>query len=415
MEPQKMHQDSPSAIDRQSDAINDDCGKSVGIVGAGLMGRILALRLADQGWQITLFDRDTPDGTRSCGYVGAGMLSPISELETADPLIARLGIESLPLWRQIVDRLEGSVFRQEAGTLVVAHAFDTPDLQRFSQQLQNRLNACQKPRGAHDGPLSINGEGIQWRLSPDALRALEPELSDRFSSGIFIPGEGQIDNRQLLNALRQMLECHPNVRWRSETPVGKIAPNRIHVNDEIHCFDWVADCRGLGANLDIPTLRGVRGELLRVHAPDVHIHRPIRLMHPRHPLYVVPRENHHFLIGATSIESEVFRPMTLQSAMELMSAAFTVHPGFAEATLEEMSVQCRPALPDNLPKIRYQPGFIGINGLYRHGFLISPRLAEIAAQAMESGLSDVSDPILFENSEKISERIAEEPAYAVTR
>ena len=141
----------------------------------------------------------------------------------------------------------------------------------------------------------------------------------------------------------------------------------------------------MGAKENLPNLRGVRGEIISVKTRDVHLLRPIRLMHPRYPLYIVPRPFKHFLIGATSIESDDDKPMTVQSALELLSAAFVVHPGFAEATILELVVGCRPAFPDNLPKIIYQKGLIRINGLYRHGFLIAPAIVEYASQFLETG------------------------------
>ncbi|MFN7093735.1 MAG: glycine oxidase, partial [Burkholderiales bacterium] len=50
--------------------------------------------------------------------------------------------------------------------------------------------------------------------------------------------------------------------------------------------------------------------------------------------------------------------------------------GFAEARILEMGTNCRPTLANNLPQIVAQDNFISINGLYRHGFLLAPSLAE---------------------------------------
>jgi glycine oxidase len=69
--------------------------------------------------------------------------------------------------------------------------------------------------------------------------------------------------------------------------------------------------------------------------------------------------------------------------MELLSAVYTVHSGFAEARILEMSTQCRPTLKDNLPEIRIsKPGLMLINGLYRHGFLIAPAVMDCAIELM---------------------------------
>lgn len=381
-------------------------GKSpgtVGIVGAGLMGRLLAFQLSEQGWRVTLFDRDDIEGTQSCGHTGAGMLAPVSELESAEPLIARLGFDSLPLWESILGRLSQRVFFQRAGTLVIAHHLDTADLGHFARMLQSKLTMPELQ------PF-VESESIRWQLDRAELRALEPQLGERFSTGIYLPSEGQIDNRQLMPALAQALK-ERGVTWHANTEIQGVLPHHVDDGEHVTQFDWVIDCRGLGARPAWASLRGVRGEIIRVHAPEVTLNRPVRLMHPRYPLYVAPRENHHYLIGATSIESEDFRPMTVQSAMELLSAAFTVHSGFAEASILETAVNCRPALPDNLPQIQAEAGLIRVNGLYRHGFLISPKLAELVCNFMAMGhFNDVAPhyQALFD-----TENQEESPTYAI--
>jgi glycine oxidase len=105
-------------------------------------------------------------------------------------------------------------------------------------------------------------------------------------------------------------------------------------------------------------------------------------MHPRYPLYIAPRPNQQVIVGATSIESNDSSSVTVQSAMELLSAAYSIHTGFAEARILEMQVQCRPALPDNLPKMEVHPGLVRANGLYRHGFLIAPVMVLLILESM---------------------------------
>ena len=111
-----------------------------------------------------------------------------------------------------------------------------------------------------------------------------------------------------------------------------------------------------------------------MHAPEVSITRPIRFIHPRYSLYLVPRPNHHYLIGASEIHVEDYSAISVRSTLELLTAAYYLHPGFAEARIVKMVTQCRPSLANYLPRIKYTQGFIAINGLYRHGFLIAPAL-----------------------------------------
>ena len=119
--------------------------------------------------------------------------------------------------------------------------------------------------------------------------------------------------------------------------------------------------------------------MIRVRTREVSLTRPVRLLHPRFPLYVVPRANSEFMIGATMIESAEKGAVTVRSAIELLSAAYALHPAFGEAEILEMSADVRPAYPDNEPRIEEREGRIFVNGFYRHGFLLAPAFAERAA------------------------------------
>jgi glycine oxidase len=355
---------------------------TVACVGAGLPGRLLALELSVLGWQVSLFDCDDETGAASCSYAGAGMLAPFSEMELADEPVFALGKDSTKLWSEILSQLSVPVFMQGAGTIAIAHAHDAPLLDQFAGRIIRKL------------PPEDIDQGVKF-LHSQQIQELEPSLAKRFNKAIYLPLEGQIDNRQLLIALAEELR-ERFVAWRSHTIVSHIRPYEITVESATYRFDLVIDCRGLGAREDIARLRGVRGELIDVHAPEVSLARPLRLMHPRYPLYIVPRQNKRFLIGATSIESDDDRPTTVQSALELLSAAFSVHPGFAEGSIMEMRVNLRPALPDNLPKIFHQRGLIRINGLYRHGFLLVPKLVKLITAFIESGRVDADWKLVFQ-------------------
>jgi glycine oxidase len=98
-----------------------------------------------------------------------------------------------------------------------------------------------------------------------------------------------------------------------------------------------------------------------------------------------------FVIGATEIESEDLSPASVRSTLELLSAAYTVDPGFGEARVLEIGVQARPTLPDHLPTLQPSgPRQLQINGLYRHGFLIAPALLDAALEWMERGESPLA-------------------------
>ena len=185
-----------------------------------------------------------------------------------------------------------------------------------------------------------------------------------------------------------------------------------------HGFDWVIDCRGLGAKDSwkqagdgSKDLRGVRGEVIRLYAPEVKLRRPTRLIHPRYPIYIAPKEDDLYVVGATEIESEDLSPMSVRSAMELLSAVYTVHSGFAEARILEMATQCRPTLKDNLPEISIdqkpnQADLMMINGLYRHGFMISPAILDCALEVLSSGSSSTAIALGLEVTGSIHQELS---------
>ena len=148
-----------------------------------------------------------------------------------------------------------------------------------------------------------------------------------------------------------------------------------------HAFDHVFDVRGVGAKPAVP-VRGVRGEVFWLHAPGVPLQRPVRLLHPRHSIYMVPRPGDVIVVGASEIESEDRSPVSLRSTLELLSAAHSAIPALAEARVVHTETNLRPALPDNLPAMRHAPGLTVINGLFRHGWLIAPALVEQALQEL---------------------------------
>ena len=326
--------------------------KSAAIAGAGLMGRLMALNLLRRDWQVTLYDPDSREGRSSAAYTGAGMLAPFCELESAEPLISELGRNAVDDWRKLINVLPRPVDLRENGTLVVAHAVDESELRRLERRTKGHAEVVNRAR----------------------LQELEPELKG-FQHGLYFRGEGHVNNRQVLHALEQALVSNAHLEWLREEPT-----NGSHELD--------LDCRGLGARIVDTELRGVRGEVIYVHAPEVRLNRPVRLMHPRYPLYVVPRTEHIFVIGATQIESDHMGGITVYSALELLSALYSLHSGFAEAEIIETCVNCRSAYPDNLPRVVVSNNYIRINGLYRHGYLLGPRISDIVCRVVEGEALD---------------------------
>ncbi|MCE0742622.1 glycine oxidase ThiO [Acetobacter sicerae] len=302
--------------------------------GAGVAGLVAAVRLASRGARVTLAEAGPKVGS-GASWMAGGMLAPWCEAESAPPEVTERSIDSLVWWHANVPDVQSN------GSLVVAPPRDTAEVARFGRRTSHFRE-----------------------IGPQEIGELEPDLADRFQKALFFPEEGHLDPRQALPALADRLVNELGGRLLLNTPA---APT-----DET--FDWTVDATGLRARKELSSLRGVRGEMLLLRCPDVALHRPVRMLHPRIPIYIVPRADHLFMVGATMIESENDGPMTLRSMSELLNAAWTLHPGFAEAEIVDIGTGLRPSYPDNVPLVTQEGRTIFVNGMYRHGYLLSPWL-----------------------------------------
>jgi glycine oxidase len=323
----------------------------IGVAGGGLLGRCLAWRCAKAGARVVLYDAANPAGQASAAWVAAGMIAPTTEAIDADAQITSMGNHSLELWPQWLTELPVPVFYRVTGTLLLWHREHAAEASRAQRMLASRH-------------LQSGVECLEGRQ----VAELESEIGTRFSRALYVPGEAQIDNRGFLKAVGIALEeAGVNCHW--ETPVEDANFPRAGI---------VVDCRGMAAKADFQNLRGVRGEIVRLHAPEIELNHMLRLLHPRYSVYIVPRPEGKLVVGATSIESEDRSPASVRGVLELLTSAYSVVPALAEARIMEFETQVRPTLPDNLPALRFdrERKTLYINGLYRHGFLLTPTIVE---------------------------------------
>ncbi|MEC9462210.1 MAG: FAD-dependent oxidoreductase, partial [Pseudomonadota bacterium] len=245
------------------------------VKGAGVAGLATALELARRGIPVEVVERRADIGLGASHWAG-GMLAPYCEREAAEEIVLTLGLSAADWWEEAVP---GLVQRQ--GTLVLANPRDTADLKRFATRTR----------------------GHRW-LGEDEIAELEPDLAGRFGSGLIFAEEAHLHPRRALRGLYQAArQLGASFRFGEEA-------------GETGDYASVVDCRGPQAIGEIKGLRGVRGEMLYLETGDVALSRPVRLLHPRHPLYIVPRGNGLFMLGATMIETDDDGPITARSMME---------------------------------------------------------------------------------------------------
>ena len=319
------------------------------IIGSGVAGLCVAKELIEKKTNITVIDKSNVPGPESCSWWAGGMLAPWCEGESTEKIIVELGQESIPWWSKNVENVI------QKGSLVVALSRDESELIRFQRRTES-----------YD------------ILEKKDICELEPDLGGRFNKGLFFKNEAHLSPRNSLSKLK----------------IDLIKSGVKFINEEFHFNEYtfnekeiVIDCRGLASKDIQKSLRGVKGEMLIVECPEINLTRPVRLLHPRIPLYIVPRGEGIYMLGATMIESNDNKNISARSLMELLNAAYATNPIFGEAKIKEIGVDTRPSYPDNIPSIRKKDNIISVNGLFRHGFLLAPALARMVSE------------LIFENKE----------------
>jgi glycine oxidase len=319
--------------------------RSITVLGAGILGLWQALTLARAGHRVRLIEISAEPFADSASLYGGVMLAPEREAETAPAMLRQLGREGVALWRNFYPELRSN------GSIVVAAARDRGELERFARRTQ--------------GHRLVDGAD---------LGALEPDLEGRFTSALYFPEEAHMPAPAALAFMLAEVQ-----RAGVEIVLGDAPPEQDG--------ETIVDCRGLAARDMLPDLRGVRGERALIRTREVTLQRPVQLLHPRLPLYVVPWDDGLYMIGATLVETEDAGPVSVRSALELLGGAYAVHPAFAEAEVVDLGAGVRPAFPDNVPRAVVREGGrrILVNGAYRHGFLLGPVLARTVADYIERG------------------------------
>ncbi|WP_114967285.1 FAD-dependent oxidoreductase [Alkalilacustris brevis] len=312
--------------------------EQVTIIGAGVAGLWAAYMLSEAGLTPRVIDRNGPPGAHGCSWWAGGMLAPFCEGAVAEPEITAHGQQAARAWARVTP-----VTRR--GSLVVALERDRGELARFARRTTGHETVS------------------------DGLHQLEPDLRE-VKQALFFAEEAHLDPRAALSDLVEVLAARG-----IEVETGEATPDEIK--------GTVIDARGMAA--DLPGLRGVRGEMVVLRAPEIALTRPVRLLHPRHPLYIVPRGDGLYMLGATQIESADWRAISARSLLELLSAAYALDPRFAEAEVVETGADLRPAFSDNVPRVVRRGRVLHLNGLFRHGYLMAPALAQQAADYLTRG------------------------------
>jgi glycine oxidase len=351
------------------------------IIGGGAIGLSIGWRLAAAGRRVTIFERG--EAGRGASWAAAGMLAAGVEAEPGELDLLALNRRSQELWPAFAAELEHAagmaVGLRREGTLVVALNRDDAAQLRFNYDFQRQ-----------------HGVALEW-LGTRETHAREPHLHPGLVAAVLSPGDQQVDNRLLVEALKRAF-CAAGGNLREHMPVEAIDASAgraagVCVNGERYVADivvlaagaWSGQIGGVPRHLPV---RPVKGQMLALRMDAA---APLL----RHVVwapkaYLVPRADGRLIVGATTEERGFDQNLTAGGVLALLEGAWRAVPGIEELPIDEMWVGFRPGSRDDAPML----GPSGVDNLviatghHRNGILLTPVTAEVVARYVLDGSLD---------------------------
>lgn len=341
------------------------------IVGGGVVGLSIGYALAGAGVRSTILDRQ--ELGRAASWAGAGMIPPYTERLTANPTLELRSWSALlyPEWstRLLDETGIDNGFRRTGGVDVAA----TP---REDDELRSMAGRWRAERVAYE------------RMEPADFARVEPALNPLLRVAYYLPDRAQIRNPRHIRALQAALTARgatlvPDARvvgferagdrvLAVRTEAGPIACGTVIVA----AGAWSGALLG-DLDLDLPT-PPLKGQIVLLRPGRPLIRRIVE--HGR--MYLVPRDDHRILIGATEEDAGFDDRATELGASALLAEAYHLCPVLAEAEVERTWAGLRPGSVDSRPYLGPAPGWGNVlvaTGHKRAGIQLAPASAEVIA------------------------------------
>lgn len=367
------------------------------VIGAGLIGSAIALRLAQEGLRVAVVEKGAPG--REASWAGAGMLSPAPDSPASIPLVP-FGRASLNLYPQFVAEIE-EISGQRAG-----YRGDGAIELLFSADAERELStliALHHALGLATEPLPL-----------DEAAKLEPALTKRAQAAAYFPYEACVDNRALIEAVLAAARLS-GVELFPDTPIrqiliehGRCTGVRAENGTTFTAQNVVVAAGAFSGLLEgiVPPLatRPIRGQMVALKSREKAIRHVVRCERG----YIVPRDSgqpQRLVTGSTLEDAGFHKHVTAGGIEKILSTAQELVPKLAHAEIAETWSGLRPDTPDHLPLL----GPAGVDGLtiatghYRNGILLTPVTAKLVREwIVEKRVSmdwNIFDPLRFAGTE----------------
>jgi glycine oxidase len=365
--------------------LNTASESDVVIIGGGIIGCSVALRLVQARLKVCVLDRGEPGAEASSA--AAGMIAPQGEIAEPDAFF-ELCAASRDLYPSFVAEIE------EISGQAVGYRRDGILLVAVSDEERNALDKIYQGQTAH---------GLQLeKLSAEAVRGRVAGLSSEIQSGLFVPGDHWVDNERLTRALVETCRrlgvefCNGSGVTRINTRGGRVqsvqtgtSPGPGNIEISAGHFVLAAGCwsRELAAPLGVSLpVEPCRGQMIEFESPT---ELPLAVRAGHH--YLVPRSPHRIIAGTTSEYVGFEKAVTAEGLRTILEGLTRMAPLVKNLRFRRAWVGLRPDTPDHLPVLGYGEleNLVFATGHFRHGIMLAPVTGKLISELILAGSSSV--------------------------
>lgn len=339
------------------------------VVGAGIIGLLLAHELSNRGLRVCLIERG--DRPMAASWAAGGILSPLQPWNEPEPIL-QMAKRSQALYPGLIERLlqsTGVDAEYQSSGLLLLEPFDQKSIEDWARRF---------------------GSAQEW-LDARRWQELEPRLYKQDSKALLLPGIAQVRNPRLLKALRLALEAR-GVAMVSDNSVEICVQSGrctgVRCDGEFMAAGQVVVAAGAWSSQilvdhgSVLAVEPVRGQMLAFQAdPGLLGHIVLR-----EGQYLIPRRDGLILAGSTLETVGFDAGITAAAAKNLHKMAAGLLPALGDMKPDYHWSGLRPATADGLPVIGAHPGIAGLflnYGHYRNGILLAPAAAELLADILQ--------------------------------
>ncbi len=332
------------------------------IIGGGAIGLCSAIALLEEGYKVTLIDRNATGSEAS--WAGGGILSPLCSWDYSEK-VTSLTERSMGMFEDMADQL-------------LHHTGIDPEYQRCGMLIL---------------PPFQEKIATAWCKAHQVIFnhvRLDEHLQGMQGAGLFMPDIAQVRNPRLLQALRRRFEMlGGNMLEHQEALSFEISGHEVKglsTNKEKLTADAYIMAAGawsktlLGEHAMGMEVRPIRGQMLlfKFEAP------PFSNILLQKELYIIPRTDGHVLVGSTLEDVGFNKSITTEAMTYLLGRVRTLFPDWPSPIRQWAGL--RPGSPDNIPTIGPHPRLSNLYancGHFRYGVTMSPASARLLLDAIQ--------------------------------